>query len=54
MKNLWALVQDNEYVFTKIFKEFELFPKVYGTCGGLYAVENLEPLSFPSLFGTIT
>jgi hypothetical protein len=25
---------------------------VYGTCGGLYAVEQLEPLKFPSLFGT--
>ena len=52
MKNLWALVQDNEYVFSKLFQEFELFPKVHGTCGGLYAVERLEPLTFPSLFGT--
>ncbi len=51
MKNLWALVQDNEYVLAKLYEDYELFPKVYGTCGGLYAVEHLEPLTFPSIFG---
>ena len=54
MKNLWALVQDNEYVLAKLFQSYELFPKVYGSCGGLYAVEHLEPLTFPSMFGTVT
>lgn len=52
MKNLWALVQDNEYVLTKVYDSYELFPKVHGTCGGFYAVEHLDPLTFPSFFGT--
>jgi len=52
MKNLWALIQDNEYVFSKVYEHHNLFPKVYGTCGGLYAVEHLDPLLFPPFFGS--
>ena len=47
--NVWSLIQDNEYVLTKLYSNLEVFPTLYGTCGGLYVVEPLEPLSFPSI-----
>ena len=44
MNTMWSLVQDEEYVFTRVAEKLDLFPATYGTCGGLYVVEELESL----------
>ena len=45
--NVWCLIQDNEYVLSKLHASLDVFPTLMGTCGGLYVVEALEPLSYP-------
>ena len=45
--NMWSLLQDNEYVLSKLYASVDIFPTLLGTCGGLYVVEALEPLAFP-------
>ena len=45
--NVWSLLQDNEYVLSKLYASVDIFPTLLGTCGGLYVVEALEPLAFP-------
>ena len=47
MKNIWTLSLDPEFVYSRLFKEYDVFPEVYGTCGGLFFVEKLEPLDLP-------
>ena len=47
MKNIWTLSLDPEFVYSRIFKEYDVFPEVYGTCGGLFFVEKLQPLDMP-------
>ena len=42
--NVWSLIQDNEYVLSKLHASLDVFPTLMGTCGGLYVVEALEPL----------
>jgi hypothetical protein len=44
-------LQDSEYVFLSLFEEFDTFPELYGTCGELYVVEELQPLDIPHLLG---
>ena len=52
MKTMWALVQDDEYVFSRLSQKLQLFPKIYGSCGSLYVVEEVEPLEFrPASWG---
>ena len=46
MKTMWSLVQDDEYVYSRLSQELGLFPTIYGSCGSLYIVEEVEPLSF--------
>ena len=41
---MWSLVQDDEYVYSKLAESLDLFPTMYGSCGGLYIVEEIEPL----------
>ena len=53
MKNIWTLSLDSEYVFSRLFKEFDIFPEVLGTCGGLYFVEKLEPLNMPTFMANV-
>ena len=48
MKTMWSLLQDDEYVFSKLGQDLNLFPTIYGNCGSLYIVEEVEPLSFKS------
>jgi len=57
MKNVWTLALDPEYVLSRLFKHYDVFPELYGSCGGLYMVEEvrplpsasfLQPLSFPA------
>jgi len=52
-KNLWTLSLDTEYVFSRLFKEYGVFPEVMGTCGGLYVVEKLEPINMPSFIQSV-
>ena len=47
MKHLWSLSLDPEYVFSRLFKDFDVFPEILGTCGGLYMVERVEPINMP-------
>ena len=47
MKNIWTLSLEPEFVYSRLFKEFDVFPEVYGTCGGLFFVEKLEPIDLP-------
>ena len=48
MINIWSLSLDTEYVFSRLYKEYDIFPEVMGTCGGLYFVEQVKPLNMPS------
>jgi hypothetical protein len=48
---LSIVLQDSEYVFLSLFEEFDTFPELYGTCGELYVVEELQPLDIPHLLG---
>jgi len=48
MKNVWTLALDNEYVFSRIFSHYDVFPEMFGSCGGIYVVERLRPLDMPS------
>ena len=53
MKNIWTLSLDSEYVFSKLFQDFDIFPEVFGTCGGMYFVEKLEPLNMPTFLENV-
>lgn len=52
--NLWTLIQDNEYILSKLYASAEIFPSLLGTCGNFYVVEALEPLSFPHYMAKLT
>ena len=45
MKNVWTLALDPEYVLSRLFKHYDVFPELYGSCGGLYMVEEVCNLS---------
>ncbi len=42
MDSAWALLQSNEFVFSTLYQELDVFPEVYGTCGGLFLVERVR------------
>jgi len=54
MKNIWTLILDNEYVFTRIFKHYDVFPELFGSCGGAYIVEKVRPLDMPHYLHTVS
>jgi len=44
-ETMWGLVQDEEYVLSRLYSaELDVFPSMYGRCGSAYVVEDLEPL----------
>lgn len=45
MDNIWSLLQDNEYLALVLYEKFNIFPKLIGTCGDLYAVQKLNSIS---------
>lgn len=45
MQNVWTLILDNEYLALTLYEKFDVFPKLLGTCGSLYAVEKLDLIS---------
>lgn len=54
MKNVWALALDPEYVLSRLYKHYDVFPELYGSCGGLYMVEQLRPLPTTSMFKALS
>lgn len=48
MENVWTLIQANEFVFSTLFEEYDIFPEVYGSCGGVYVVEKIYQLPYPN------
>lgn len=54
MASLWSLVQDSEYVFSRLYAQTDVFPSLFGTCGGLFVVEALEPIKYPAYYDKLT
>ncbi|XP_011313792.1 protein FAM69C [Fopius arisanus] len=48
MENVWALLQENEYLISILYEERDLFPRLIGTCGNFYSVEYVRPLEKPT------
>uniref|UniRef100_A0A182R724 PIP49_N domain-containing protein n=1 Tax=Anopheles funestus TaxID=62324 RepID=A0A182R724_ANOFN len=46
MRNSWNLIQNNEYLLSRLYEEKEIFPQVIGTCGDLFITELLETVEF--------
>lgn len=45
VENIRALIEDNEYLALILYERFDVFPKLIGTCGPLYAVQKLNTVS---------
>ncbi|XP_053606789.1 divergent protein kinase domain 1C [Plodia interpunctella] len=45
MKNVWSLLQDNEYLALLLYEKYDVFPKLLGTCGEMYAIQKMESIS---------
>ena len=45
---------DNEDVFSRLFQHFDIFPELFGSCGGLYVVEKMKPLNMPYYLQRVT
>lgn len=43
-ENVWHLLNDNEYLAIILYAEYNIFPKLHGTCGILYSMELLNSL----------
>uniref|UniRef100_A0A182Q6Q5 FAM69 N-terminal domain-containing protein n=1 Tax=Anopheles farauti TaxID=69004 RepID=A0A182Q6Q5_9DIPT len=46
MRNSWNLIQNNEYLLSRLYEEKEIFPQVIGTCGDLFITELLDTVEF--------
>lgn len=42
--NIWSLVQQTEYLISRDLYNYSFIPKIYGTCGPAYFVENTPSL----------
>ena len=42
MENIWHLLQNNEFVYSALFEQYDVFPEVYGNCGHYYLVEKVK------------
>lgn len=45
MANIWSLLQDNEYLALTLYEKYDIFPKLMGTCGSMFAVQQLKSIS---------
>lgn len=43
MREIWRLLQDNEYLLSVVYEGRDIFSKVIGTCGQYFGVESLKP-----------
>ncbi|ESO98522.1 hypothetical protein LOTGIDRAFT_174208 [Lottia gigantea] len=41
--SVWSLVQQEEYLITKLFQHSSFFPKIYQSCGPFYLLESAPP-----------
>lgn len=48
MENVWLLLQENEYLISIIYENYDLFPHFIGTCGTFFAVEYVYPIENPT------
>uniref|UniRef100_A0A915IK96 Uncharacterized protein n=1 Tax=Romanomermis culicivorax TaxID=13658 RepID=A0A915IK96_ROMCU len=48
-RSLWSLANQEEYLTYSIFNIAQIFPRVTGTCGHFYAVEQLVPFKLDSI-----
>ncbi|BFZ19792.1 hypothetical protein BsWGS_22830 [Bradybaena similaris] len=44
-RSFWSVVLQNEYRISKVFSDWDVFPKIYGSCGTLYMAENAPGLT---------
>lgn len=44
-QNAWSLLQSNEYLALALYEKYDIFPRLVGTCGPMYAVEKLNSIS---------
>lgn len=43
--NLWLLVQQNEFVLSKLFsKQYQIYPEIVSTCGQFYTIQKLNEI----------
>lgn len=45
MANVWALLQDNEYLALTLYEKYDVFPRLVGSCGSMFAVQQLNSIS---------
>ncbi|XP_011555314.3 divergent protein kinase domain 1C [Plutella xylostella] len=45
MANIWSLLQDNEYLAMTLYEKYDVFPKLVGSCGSMFAVQHLKSIS---------
>ncbi|KAH9514955.1 hypothetical protein Btru_021522 [Bulinus truncatus] len=43
-RSYWSAVKQNEYRVSKMFHNWDVFPKIYAFCGPLYIAENIPSL----------
>lgn len=53
LKTLWGLLQDPEFVVLSVLEHNDIFPELYGTCGGFYIVEELKQIQYPTIFSQL-
>lgn len=41
----WSLLQDNEYLSVILYEKYDIFPKLVGTCGPVFAVQQMKSIS---------
>lgn len=45
MENIWDLLYNNEYIALVLYEKFDIFPKLIGTCGLVYAIQKLNTIT---------
>lgn len=43
IQNIWGLINQDEYLFMKVYQKHSFVPKMYGTCGYYYVMEFAPP-----------
>lgn len=43
MQNIWGLINQDEYLFMKVYQKHSFVPRMYGTCGFYYVIEYAPP-----------
>ncbi|RVE44260.1 hypothetical protein evm_011103 [Chilo suppressalis] len=44
-ENAWSLLQSNEYLALTLYEKYDIFPKLFGSCGTIYAVQKLNTVT---------